>query len=429
MSGTPTPGTLTTAASGAGARPRFERFDALRAIAALAIVATHAGYFSGASLRDDAVGYVSSRLDVGVAVFFVISGFLLSRPFVAAHLTDGAVPRPGGYVLRRVARIVPAYWLALLGTALLLNLDYVLSPDGLRYWLFGQIYWEDSIGKGLVPAWSLCVEITFYAFLPLWAWAMRRAFRAPDPVRRSRDLLLAIAAMGVASLAYKAVVVLTQDDLSAVVTTPLLISLPAYLDQFALGMALAVLSVRRIELGLPGGRTWRLVERRPGTAWAVAAAAFAVAAVGIGIDRAFAPMNAGQVLGLRPLYGIVGVALVLPAVVGGTGGLVRGLLSNRVLLWLGVVSYGLYLWHLPLLDRLNDLGWGDVDVLHEYLWWPVGGLLAGAAAAALSWYLMERPLLDLVHGRRRRPRVPAVAEAAVASPVAPRREDAVESRP
>ena len=54
-----------------------------------------------------------TQLDVGVAIFFLISGYLLYRPFLARSIRDDAEPRVGGYLLRRVARIFPAYWLAL----------------------------------------------------------------------------------------------------------------------------------------------------------------------------------------------------------------------------------------------------------------------------------------------------------------------------
>ena len=86
-----------------------------------------------------------------------------------------------------------------------------------------------------MQAWTLCVEVTFYAFLPLWAWAMRRL--GPASLRREGCALLGLAAF---SLAWKAAFVWSGSP-DQVVLSPWLHSLPAYLDHFALGMGLAVL--------------------------------------------------------------------------------------------------------------------------------------------------------------------------------------------
>ena len=92
--------------------PRFPLFDSLRGLAALAIVLTHVGLGSGANYNA-AYGALLARLDIGVTLFFVLSGFLLYRPFVAARIEDRPALRLRDYARRRVLRIVPAYWLAL----------------------------------------------------------------------------------------------------------------------------------------------------------------------------------------------------------------------------------------------------------------------------------------------------------------------------
>src|SRR3954452_5766357 len=76
--------------------PRFPLFDGLRAIAVLAVLVTHTALLSGAN-ELAWYGKYTARLDVGVTVFSLISGFLLSRPFVAAHLDDRAAPRVRHY--------------------------------------------------------------------------------------------------------------------------------------------------------------------------------------------------------------------------------------------------------------------------------------------------------------------------------------------
>src|SRR6476661_10432506 len=94
---------------------RFPLLDSLRAIAALAVLATHAAVFAGLETSGGTTtGQYAARLDAGVAVFFVISGCLLYRPFARARLTGAQTPATGPYAWRRFLRIFPAYWVALI---------------------------------------------------------------------------------------------------------------------------------------------------------------------------------------------------------------------------------------------------------------------------------------------------------------------------
>src|SRR6266516_1997197 len=106
------------AARRAGAPGRsLPMLDGLRAVAALAVLLTHVAFQTGEVARA-AGGAVLARLDAGVAVFFVLSGFLLYRPYALARASGTPRPSIRRYVLRRAARILPAYWLALGAVAL-----------------------------------------------------------------------------------------------------------------------------------------------------------------------------------------------------------------------------------------------------------------------------------------------------------------------
>ena len=218
---------------------RHAPIDGLRALAAVAVLLTHVAIYSGLVAAGGTAARYAQRLEVGVAIFFVISGFVLYRPFLLARLEGAGSPAVGRYARRRALRIVPAYWLALTVSAVALTLPGVLSARGIvTYYGFGQIYSQDTLTGGLVQAWTLCVEVTFYAFLPLWAWALRTTGPSERTAILRREAY-ALAVLFAASLAWKAAFV-WSGPADQVVLSPWLHSLPAYLDQFALGMGLAL---------------------------------------------------------------------------------------------------------------------------------------------------------------------------------------------
>jgi len=366
--------------------PRFPLLDSVRAIAALSVLVFHASFWSNITLTGSWAAPFLSRLDVGVAIFFVLSGFLLYRPFVRSHLNGTPAPRAVAYGWRRALRILPAYWLALTVIAIVIpKPDTFEAGHAVVYYGFGQIY-GDLVFGGISQAWTLCVEVTFYALLPLWALAMRRL---PGTVRSELWGLAALAGVGIA---WTLVAVLGASDPDHANTSRMLVWLPAYLDHFALGMALAVLTVAEPP------RELAAIGRRPWAAWLVAGAAFVVVSVGIGLspeNRLDAPMSAAQALGRHWLYALVAVGVLLPAVVGPQReGAVRGVLGGRWLLYLGVISYGIYLWHNNAMEKVageigRDGTWGD------FLVYLAVGFFVAVLAATLSWRLLEKPLLRL----------------------------------
>ena len=374
---------------------RFPLVDSLRAIAALAVVGTHVAFFAGAYDGGSAVGPYAQRLDVGVTVFFLISGFLLYRPFVKARLTEIPQPATGPYAWRRFLRIVPAYWVALTVSVVWLGTDGVFTATGIpTFYGLGQTYRESTIGGGLTQAWTLTIEVAFYTFLPLWA-ALQRAVPARDMTARFRTEWVGLAVLFVVGQAWK-LVVLAHGDPHQVHITPTLIAFPAYLDDFAVGMGLAVLSVRT-ELTRSVPRPLELLERFPSLPWVVSAVAFWAVSTQIGLDRRFfSPVSSGQYLRREWLYLVVALGLILPAVTGDPRrGVARHVLALRWLAWLGLISYGIYLWHETVLTQLSRWDFGSVDVVHPYVQWAVAGIAGTVVIAAASYYLVERPALRL----------------------------------
>ena len=121
--------------------PRFPLFDGMRAIAAGSILVTHVAAITSFNLLNP-LGAYTARLNMGVAFFFVISGFLLYRPFLAARFAGRPPPRIRDYARRRVLRIVPAYWLALTVLAATAGLCGVFTGDWWNYYGFQNTAWR-----------------------------------------------------------------------------------------------------------------------------------------------------------------------------------------------------------------------------------------------------------------------------------------------
>ncbi len=163
-------------------KPRhFASFDGLRAIAALLVLLLHTAWVSGFTQRSS-LGIYLGRLEIGVSIFFLISGFLLYRPFALSHLAGLPEPDRRRFWTRRLLRIVPAYWLAL--TVLTYGFHSVALGPGwqgfVSHYFFLQIYFPAQSVNGIPQAWSLCTEVSFYLFLPLYAWLMVRRPRTPS---------------------------------------------------------------------------------------------------------------------------------------------------------------------------------------------------------------------------------------------------------
>jgi peptidoglycan/LPS O-acetylase OafA/YrhL len=353
--------------------PRYPGLDALRALAALGVLVSHASYTSGATAVA-VYGSLAAQGVAGVTVFFVLSGFLLYRPFLAADL-DGLRPIAlRDYARRRLLRIIPAYWLALTAIALWLNLDEVFSKDWWRYYGLLQIYAPRTSIHGLAAAWTLCVEMSFYALLPLYALGLRRLARGRSRAWRLRADLVVLAALAALSIGLRA---WSLFDIGGVIP----ITLAGTFAWFALGMGLAVASVRGA------------VTVRPALSWAVAGIALLAMAEGLK-GLSYSPR---QWLFQHVVSAIFAVALVAPAVLG-EGGRIRALLTWRPLMLVGLVSYGIYLWQGAWVVKLPDHGFAPLAALT---------VLASLATATLSYRLLERPLMRLKNRRRDPPRTAA----------------------
>jgi peptidoglycan/LPS O-acetylase OafA/YrhL len=371
-------------------RRDFPACDGLRALAALSVLVFHAAFLTGFSKRSGAGPYLF-QLDVGVDIFFVLSGFLLYRPFVRAHVDGTEPPRVGRYLKRRFLRIFPAYWLVLLAVLYMFHQASAPGPrDRLTYFGLIQIYDHWRVLGGLVPAWSLCTEISFYAFLPLYAWVLRTLTSARS---RLRAEFVGVGVLYVASCVFRIVTSSQKYDLAND-------WLPSYLDVFALGMLLAVVTVA-VERGMVG-RWWDLVPRHAAVWWAAAAALF-VAASNMNMPQSLVTLSVQKYFAHHLLAGTMGALIVCPAVLHDTaGGRIRAFLASPVMRSIGLISYGIFLWHLPLMTQV--VKWmGQKPFFADFWSVLLWGVPLTFAAAWVTYVFVERPLMKTRAGRREPP--------------------------
>ena len=335
-------------------------------------------------------------------LFFVISGFLLYRPFVQARATGRAAPSTGRYARRRALRILPAYLSALTILAIWPGITGPFSGDWWRYYGYLQLYSQRTVSGGIPVAWTLCVEMSFYIALPIWALAVRRSSRV-DTLIRSELAPLAIAA---------AAGILVQLAVARHAVSYLLgSSIAGQCTWLCLGMALAVLSVAgRQDRGRFGAL--HTLGEHPGRCWigsAVALAGLMALVPRGGVYALIAIVHTKQSLGATlartVLSGALVTLLVLPAIFGEPGeGVPRRVLGSRALVGLGVISYSFYLYHLTISELI---AWGRAPaafsasglnlLAHLHTARTIVLFLVSLAAtivvAAVSYRVVELPLL------------------------------------
>jgi peptidoglycan/LPS O-acetylase OafA/YrhL len=385
--------------------PRFALFDSLRGIAVLCIITFHVTSITGAINGGFAGDLYAVLGNQALILFFVISGFLLYRPYAAAHAAARGRPSTRRYGRRRALRILPAYVTALTVLAIFPGIVGVFTGDWWRYYFFLQEYSSRTIGGGIPPAWSLCVEVIFYISLPAWALLVRRLRGRLTP---GTWLGSELAPLGLV-IAFGALVQLAASRL--LVSSLLATTILGECVWIALGMTMAVASVAADRRATPPTAV-RLVTARPGWCW-IGALACLIAATLIlhpgGLFNIIVSLRTKQpvarTLASILLTGGLATLLIAPAVFGEhAGGWPRRVLAWGPLAWLGLVSYGVYLYHLAVAELLGETS----DPAHfagsglglagstRPLSTPVLLVLTvagSAAAAALSYYLIELPFL------------------------------------
>jgi peptidoglycan/LPS O-acetylase OafA/YrhL len=369
-------------------RRHYRLLEPVRAVAALMVVGYHSQSSEPAGFLEWDIG---ETLNTGVAVFFVLSGFLLYRPFLSARLNGAAQPSFRHYLMRRFLRVIPAYWVAI--TVFGLTLPVFVPVFGPDWWVFYSLTQTAVPGRvfdGLAPAWSLSVEASFYLGLPLYVAMLRRLVGRRPIERQVRIEAALLVLVTLSTLAARRLLF----DRGEGPTGFLVWSILGHLDWFAVGLGLALASV--LYEGA-AERPWivRIFASRPTACWA--AAWFVIALLG------FLRGSPGDIVHVVSM--VIAILMIAPVVFGdGSTGLVRRLLGCRPMIWFGTVSYGIFLWNEPIASVSTDvLGFESGSASGFAVVFLVTATAAIVTGAA-SYYLIERPAMALPRGLNQRKR-------------------------
>lgn len=313
---------------------RVASLTGIRAVAALLVVGTHAAYTTG-KYTHGYWGLVGSRLEIGVPIFFVLSGFLLFRPWLKSAATGGPPPSLSRYAWHRVRRIMPAYVITVLFAYVLYHFREA-GPNPGHTWLglarnltLTQIYCNGYLGKylhqGLTQMWSLAVEASFYVLLPLLAYVLLVLVCR----RRWQPRLLLAALIGLMLISPAWLVLVHTDHWFP---DGARLWLPTYLAWFLAGMLLAVLQAM-------GVRGYAFV------AIPLAVVCYFIVSTPIAGAPTTSPATLSEALFKTCFYAVIAALAVAPLALGDRGWYWR-LLATRPMVWLGEISYEIFLIHL-----------------------------------------------------------------------------------
>jgi peptidoglycan/LPS O-acetylase OafA/YrhL len=348
--------------------------DGIRAVAVALVLADHGG-----------VPGVSGGF-LGVDVFFVLSGFLITSLLLEEHRNTGRI-KLSDFWIRRARRLLPALlvmalavvaareWFSPEATASLRD-DAVASFFWMSNWLFVAQH-TDYFSQGAPPSplqhtWSLGVEEQYYILWPLLLIAVAALFWA-----RMRLAVFVLAAAGVVASATAAIVLTTDASLNRIY-----FGTDTRAQALLVGAAAAALLVRDWSVLNDGGTLVR-------TRWGHIVARI-LPFIGLAVLAAAAHYATGSVSdfrsGLLIVVALAAVLVIAPVALEQEGPVARAL-AWRPLVWLGTISYGVYLWHWPIFLALNGerTGWSGMSLFALRC-------AVTVAVAGLSWWLLEAPI-------------------------------------
>lgn len=367
---------------------RFAPLDGYRFLACLMVVVTHCA--EGLRVVEDHPVLGANFLGYfAVVVFFAMSGFLVYKPFVDRHLAGRPTPATGRFLWQRMLRIYPLYWVVVTVYFLQGNQNVPGLWGYVRVYLLLQIYSPETFGRGILAAWTLAVDITFYLAVPLLALAARAVARRIGSSKGARlqGEVVVVVLFGLLGPLWRCFWLLDGD------TRLVDLWLPSQADFFALGMGFAVLLAWVHEGGrIPNPVRW-LGDHPPASFGLFVAMFFLLGQ----LDLPLAKINPIDAFRLTPadqmsrylLYLLAAFFLFVPALVGSPAAASARFFGSRPLRVMSELSYGIYLWHMLFLIHAADwLGGKEVAGF-----WPTLyiAFVLSTLASLVTYLSVERP--------------------------------------
>ncbi len=408
--------------------------DGVRAVACLIVVAYHISLISRDTnvwVPNDASHLVLSSVMLaggsGVTLFFVLSGFLLFMPYAKSLLFDSAWPTTRHFYLRRAFRIIPAYYVSLFLLILLFHQEYLQRAHWNDLFLFLTFFMDSSSAtfeKLNGPFWTLAVEWQYYLLLPIMMLCVGLIVRRGSLRWRIWKLtlcLLGIIGWGLFSR-YWGMYYTANTSQTFVVPRPAMnVALfllygqsGKYLEDFAVGMLICMCYIYSQQLGAQHALNIGLRRLSPWL-WRVGILLLFFMAMWHldwfytnhwtfldSISRYYGWFNYFNWLG--EIFLALGFGLCVLAILYGSTYLQRAF-SWRPLRWIGLISFSMYMWHLPLLIIAMNLvtshfaAWGAYRIYGFYWLWV---LLVVIPVSFLMYILVEKPWIKL--GERFQPK-------------------------
>ena len=366
---------------------RLDVLDGLRGIAVLLVLWYHVWEISWLPAPLASLQFIPETGFVGVHLFFFLSGFVITYPFVRARASGRPDPSWGHFAWRRFVKIVPSYLLSIavafaIGYAATQSTGAPTWKEVLTHLLFVHTWWQQTSGAINGVLWTLAVEVQFYLVFPIVWWCFAR-----------RPFATALAMIAIA-LAWRN----WAHACCYLTGFPLMVeNLPGYLDVFAFGMLTAWLYMRFGERA----RASRLRVAAP--LIAAAGVAFLVALLhNLYAFRAEDQWSMVWQVDKRTLLALSFAVVALGALLSARP--VQLVLANAPLKFLALISYNLYLYHQLIARELFTwhvppfAGAPQYDP-HWQVQYTIVAFALSIAAAALVTYLIERPLLRLPQPR------------------------------
>lgn len=387
------PGNPAAAANDRGVKGRLGVLDGMRGIAVMLVLWYHIWEISWLPAPwYQVLQFIPETGFIGVPLFFFLSGFVITYPFLRAAAMDQKMPTWGHFAWRRFIKIVPSYVLSIvvayaIGYAVTQRAGAPPWQEVLAHLFFIHTWWASTYGSINGVLWTLSVEVEFYCIFPLVWWCFRR-----------RPWMTAGAMIAIA-YAWRATL---QSCCYATLFPEYSENLPGYLDIFAFGMIAALLFTR-------------YSERMRASRWNVASPLLAIAGIIMTVAllenlyglRAVDQWQVVWMVKGRPLFGIAFASVALGSLWAQRWW--AGIFANGALRFLAIISYNLYLYHQMIAREL--LAWhipaysGNPHA--DAIWqirYTIVSIVVSIAEAAFVTFFIERPLLRL---RDPRPHPPA----------------------